>query len=60
MNLKSLAKLINVRNIYFVPFGQDLLRIRLLLWWRHLNLLIPTLEHALDGEQIQPMVVSPF
>ena len=55
-SLKNIGLLMNTKNIYFVPFGQDnpvkkpnsmIAR----------TLLIPeTLEEALEGRQIQPVI----
>ncbi len=60
MNLKNIGMLMNTKNIYFVPFGQDdhLKKPNSLV--AHTNMVIPTIELALDGKQLQPVVVSPF
>lgn len=60
MNLKNTGLLMNVKNIFFVPFGQDNPKAKTTSMVAHLNLLIPTLEVALDGKQYQPVVISPF
>lgn len=58
MNMKNIGLLLNTKNIYFVPFGQDN-------WVKKPNslvarteLLIPTLEAALEGKQYQPLLLS--
>ncbi len=60
MNLKNIGILMNAKNIYFVPFGQDSPVKKPNSMIAHAELLIPTIEHALEGKQIQPVVVSPF
>ena len=60
MNLKNIGLLMNTKNIYFVPFGQDdhIKKPNSLV--AHIDMVIPTIELALEGKQIQPVVVSPF
>lgn len=60
MNLKNIGTLMNAKNIYFVPFGQDSPMKKPNSMIAHTELLIPTIENALEGKQIQPVVVSPF
>ncbi len=60
MNLKNIGTLMNSKNIYFVPFGQDSPIKKPNSMIAHTELLIPTIESALEGKQIQPVVVSPF
>ncbi len=57
MNAVNLGRLLSVRNLYFVPFGQDdpIKKPRSL--DAHLELTVPTIEAAVKGEQIQPMMV---
>ncbi len=56
-NAKNIGLLLNTKNIYFVPFGQDDP------FKKHNSLvadfsqIIPTLENALQGKQIQPLLV---
>lgn len=56
MNMKNIGLLLNTKNIYFVPFGQDNPIKKENSLVAHANLLIPTLEYALDGKQYQPVV----
>lgn len=56
MNMKNIGLLLNAKNIYFVPFGQDNPVKKTNSLIAHTDLLIPTLEKALDGEQIQPIL----
>lgn len=60
MNLKNIGLLMNMKNIYFVPFGQDNPLKKPNSMIAHSNLLIPTIEEALLGNQIQPIIQSPF
>ncbi|CAB1129025.1 spore dipicolinate synthase subunit B [Candidatus Hydrogenisulfobacillus filiaventi] len=58
MNAGNLGRLLAVRNIYFVPFGQDdPVRKPRSLDAHVEEYLIPTLEAALRGEQLQPLLV---
>lgn len=58
-NLKNIGILINTKNIYFVPFGQDNYKIKPNSMIANFDLLIPTIENALEGRQIQPLVLAP-
>lgn len=60
MNMKNIGMLMNMKNIYFVPFGQDdpIKKPNSLI--AHTDMLVPTIEYALERKQLQPVVVSPF
>ncbi len=60
MNLKNIGLVLNVKNIYFVPFGQDDPQNKPNSMVAHTSLLLPTLEQALNGKQLQPVIQSPF
>jgi len=60
MNLKNIGLLMNTKHIYFVPFGQDNPSKKPNSMIAHTQMLIPTLEAALNHTQIQPIVISPF
>lgn len=60
MNLKNIGLLMNVKYIYFVPFGQDNPEKKATSMIAHTDMLVPTLEAALEGKQFQPVVISPF
>lgn len=60
MNLKNIGLLMNVKNIYFVPFGQDNPEKKTTSMIAHTNLLIPTIQASLEGKQYQPIIISPF
>lgn len=58
MNLKNIGLLCNSKNIYFVPFGQDNYEKKPNSLVAHTELLIPTLEMALEHKQYQPMLID--
>ena len=60
MNLKNIGMLMNMKNIYFVPFGQDNYQKKPNSMIAHVELIAETVEAALEGRQIQPIVRSPF
>ena len=59
-NMKNIGTLMNTKNIYFVPFGQDEPHKKTKSLIAHTELLIPTIEYALDKKQLQPVIISPF
>lgn len=60
MNLKNIGLLMNMKNIYFVPFGQDDYEKKPNSMVAQTSLLIETIEAAMGGRQLQPVVRSPF
>ena len=46
----------NVKHIYFVPFGQDAPDKKPNSMIAHLNKLIPAAEAALEAKQLQPVI----
>ena len=56
LNAKNLATLLNMRNVYFVPFGQDSPQSKPTSLVAHLDLLIRAMEAALEGRQLQPLL----
>ncbi len=60
MNFKNIGALMNMKNIYFVPFGQDNHKSKPNSMVAHLDLLPDTIEMALRGKQIQPVVGVPM
>lgn len=60
MNLKNIGQLMNVKNIYFVPFGQYNYNKKPNSMIAHLDRTVDTVILALEGKQLQPVVVSPF
>ena len=57
MNLKNIGILLNSKNIYFVPFGQDNYKDKPNSVVAHTELIIPTLKSALEGKQLQPVIM---
>lgn len=60
MNFKNLGSLMNTKNIYFVPFGQDNYEKKTCSMIAHTELIPDTIEAALAGRQLQPVIQSPF
>ncbi|MEE0419137.1 MAG: dipicolinate synthase subunit B [Lachnospiraceae bacterium] len=58
MNMKNIGLLLNAKNVYFVPFGQDDPEKKPNSMIAHTDLLIPSLEAALEGRQYQPVIQS--
>ncbi|MBO5654956.1 MAG: dipicolinate synthase subunit B, partial [Clostridia bacterium] len=54
-NARNIGTLLNTRNVYFVPFGQDdhLKKPNSLI--ADTSLILPTCQKALEGKQIQPL-----
>lgn len=59
MNLKNIGILLNTKNIYFVPFGQDNFNTKPNSMIAHTELLPETILSALNGRQLQPVIQSP-
>lgn len=56
-NAKNLGLLLNTKNIYFVPFGQDDPTKKHNSLVSDFSLIIPTIEEALNGRQLQPILI---
>lgn len=56
LNMKNIGLLLNAKNIYFIPFGQDNPEKKPNSMIAHTKLLIPSIESALEGKQIQPII----
>lgn len=56
-NAKNLGLLLNMKNVYFVPFGQDdpIKKCNSLI--ADYQMIVPTIVKALKGEQIQPILI---
>lgn len=59
-NLKNIGELMNTKNVYFVPFGQDDYVKKSNSLIAHTELIPDTIESALKGKQLQPVIRSPF
>ncbi|MFY9177727.1 MAG: dipicolinate synthase subunit B [Caldicoprobacterales bacterium] len=55
-NAKNIGILLNMKNVFFTPFGQDDPTNKNNSLVAKFELLIPTVEKALKGEQIQPVL----
>lgn len=58
INFKNIGELMNMKNIYFVPFGQDDCLKKPTSMIAHTELIQETIQAALDGKQIQPVIVA--
>ena len=56
---KNIGMLMNMKNIYFVPFGQDNYKSKPNSMVAKIELLPETIEAALKGKQIQPVLQEP-
>ena len=56
MNMKNIGLLLNAKNIYFVPFGQDNPEKKPNAMIARTELLIRSIEAALNGKQYQPVI----
>lgn len=56
MNMKNIGLLMNTKNIYFVPFGQDNSEKKPNSLIAHTDLLVSALEAALENRQLQPVL----
>lgn len=55
-NAKNLASLLNAKNVYFVPFGQDDPIKKCNSLTANNELIVPTILEALKGKQLQPLL----
>ncbi|CAM3360010.1 dipicolinate synthase subunit B [Marinicrinis lubricantis] len=60
LNFANIAKLVVAKNIYFVPFGQDAPDKKPNSLVARMELIMETCEAALQGKQLQPMVIEKF
>lgn len=60
LNAANVAKLMPTKNIYFVPFGQDAPDKKPNSLVARMELILETCEAALDGKQLQPMIVEKY
>ena len=56
MNFKTIGQLMNMKNIFFVPFSQDNPKSKPNSMIADLELLPDTIDMALKGKQIQPII----
>ncbi|SFL45186.1 dipicolinate synthase subunit B [Paenibacillus sp. 1_12] len=60
LNAMNISKLLITKNIYFVPFGQDAPALKPNSLVARMDLIMETCEDALQGKQLQPMVIERF
>lgn len=58
LNLANIAKLLNTKGIYFVPFGQDNPVKKSKSLVADLDMMIPTIQSACEGRQLQPLLLQ--
>lgn len=58
LNAKNLGLLLNVKNIFMVPFGQDSPAGKPNSLKANMNLVTDTIVMALEGKQLQPVLIS--
>ncbi len=59
-NAENIGKLLARKNIYFVPFGQDDSKNKSNSLLSRMDLIYDTCKLALEGKQIQPLLISKF
>ena len=57
-NARNLGALLNAKNIYFVPFGQDDSQKKCNSLVAKMDMIQQTLQYALEGRQIQPLLLG--
>lgn len=60
LNASNIAKLLIMKNIYFVPFGQDNPVAKPNSLVARMDLVMETCEAALQGKQLQPLLIERF
>lgn len=60
LNAANIAKLLVAKNIFFVPYGQDAPAAKPNSLVARMDLIMETCEAALEGKQLQPMVIERF
>ncbi|THF78427.1 dipicolinate synthase subunit B [Cohnella fermenti] len=60
LNAANIAKLLVAKSIYFVPFGQDNPEAKPNSLVARMDLVLETCEAALQGRQLQPMLIERF
>ncbi|HSU79397.1 MAG TPA: dipicolinate synthase subunit B [Candidatus Angelobacter sp.] len=60
LNMANIATLMATKNIYFIPYGQDMPDKKPQSLVARMEALKATVEHALEGKQIQPVIIEKF
>jgi dipicolinate synthase subunit B len=58
LNARNLGVLLNSKNVYMVPFGQDSPASKPNSLVAKMDLLVDTILHAVAGKQIQPVLIN--
>jgi dipicolinate synthase subunit B len=58
LNARNLGTLLNTKNVYFVPFGQDNPMVKPNSVEADLSRLVDTVVEALAGRQVQPLLIE--
>lgn len=58
-NMKNIGILMNTKYVYFVPYGQDNYKAKPNSMISHFDLLLPSIGEALEGQQLQPVILAP-
>ena len=58
LNAVNWSKLITAKNIYFVPFGQDAPELKPNSLIARMDLIMETCDAALEGKQVQPVLID--
>ena len=57
-NLNNIGSLMTTKHVFFVPFGQDDYKNKPNSMVAHMELIPNTIQEALHGKQIQPVIVA--
>ncbi|MFE7061847.1 dipicolinate synthase subunit B [Bacillus haimaensis] len=60
LNGMNLMRLMSTKNIYFIPFGQDAPEKKPNSMVARMEMLVPTVLHALENKQVQPVIVERY
>lgn len=58
LSMYNIAKLMNTKNIFFVPFGQDAPHVKINSLVSLMRMIPETLSNALEKRQIQPVLIE--
>lgn len=58
MNMKNIGMLMNTKNIYFVPMGQDNYKKKPNSLMSDMSLILESVQKAIKGEQLQPVIIN--
>ena len=58
-NFKNIGLLMNMKHVYFVPFGQDNHKSKPNSLIAKMELIPETIQGALEGKQVQPLIQNP-